>query len=51
MQQMMEAGGGMIGELERLRIQKRALKERLKEIKKRRKKRQDPESLKNREPW
>ena len=41
----------MIDELERLRAQKRALKARLKEAKRRRKKRQDPQCLRLRDPW
>ena len=51
MDAMMAAGGGLVGELERLRAQKRELKARMKEVKKKRKKRLEDGSLREREPW
>ena len=51
MDAMMAAGGGMVGELERLRARKRELKARMKEEKKKRRRRLDDGSLREREPW
>ena len=48
---MMAAGGGMVGELERLRAPKRELKARMKEEKKKRRRRLDDGSLRERDHW
>ena len=51
MGEMMKAGGGMVEELERLRLEKRAVKLHMKEVKRKRKRRLDMTSLGKREPW
>ena len=51
MGEMMKAGGGMLEELERLNMEKRALKQHSKEMKRRRKRRLDETLLSKREPW
>ena len=48
---MMEAGGGMIDELARHRTQKRAAKAHSRDGKRSKKNRQDPELLRNKDPW
>ena len=48
---MMRAGGGMVEELERLKLEKRAVKLHMKEVKRKRKRRLDMARLGKREPW
>ena len=48
---MMKAGGGLVEELVRLKMEKRALKLHSKEMKRRRKRRLDATHLSRREPW